>query len=264
MAEGLKRALAALLMGGLLLAGPAMAQAPKRPPGPAPVLVRELFIREAGPELVWRWRAAPEVGMEPTLLRAMRGEALATLANERAEARRLKADMLREGFPFRAHETLTDWTVTVDTPALLVLKGEVWRYTGGAHGNTSFAGRLWDRKAQRSLMFEALFLDWPRARRLLEPIYCAALAAEQRRRREGALPDADMGECPALAEQLILPVAGPQAVRADGVLVVLPPYVAGPYVEGSYELRLRWPDGMAGFVAPQWRAALGVDEGRLR
>ncbi len=239
----------------LLLAGAAPA---KRPAGPAPVLVRELFITSAEPALRWRWRAAPEVGLEPTLLRAMRGEAMVALGSERSMARKAMADAQAAGYPHRPYETVTDWRVAADTPQLLALHGEVWRYTGGAHGNTGHAGRLWDRQARRSIGIDALFTDWPRARKLIEPAYCEALAAEQRTRR-GDAPMADgFDDCPPLAEQLILPVSAPFGGPARQLRVVLPPYAAGPYVEGSYTIDLMWPEGVAALVAPAWKATLGI------
>lgn len=231
----------------------------KRPSGPAPVLVRELFITSADPALRWRWRAAPEVGLEPILLRAMRGEAVAALGKERADARRAMGESRAGGYPFRTYETITDWSVSADTPRLLVLQGNVWRYTGGAHGNSGHAGRLWDRQARRSIAIDALFTDWPRARKLIEPSYCAALAAERRVRRGSEKLEDDFEVCPPLAEQLILPASDLMGAPARQLRVVLPPYVAGPYVEGSYSLTLPWPEGTAALVAPSWKATFGID-----
>ncbi|GGI94171.1 hypothetical protein GCM10007973_32910 [Polymorphobacter multimanifer] len=244
-----------LVVLAVLLAAAAPA---KRPSGPAPVLVRELFITATEPALRWRWRAAPEVGLEPTLLRAMRGEAMVALGTERAAARQAMAEARKGGYPLRGYETITDWSVAADTPQLLVLQGEVWRFTGGAHGNTGYAGRLWDRQARRSIGIEALFTDWPRARKLIEPAYCAALAAEQRKRRGETAPGNDFDACPPLAEQVILPV-GMMGAPARQVRVVLPPYLAGPYVEGSYTIELVWPEGVATLVAPAWKATLGFE-----
>lgn len=253
--------MAARLILALLALWPAvvLAQAANikaRPAGPAPVLARELIIRQTGPALGWFWRAAPEAGLEPNLLRAMRGEALADAAKARKAAEKDRARAEAAGFPFRRHEYWTDWAVEADAGRLLVLMGTSWQYTGGAHGNTGHAGRLWDRQAGRSIGIEALFNDWPRARRLIEPAYCAALDAERRRRRGDARLIEEFETCPPLAEQLILPSSVPVERRARMVRIVLDPYVAGPFSEGSYELTLPWPEGVAALVATPWRAAL--------
>ena len=244
----------------LLALWPAVLMAqPKRPAGPAPVLARELIIRQNDMALDWYWRAAPEVGLEPNLLRAMRGEALASADKARILARKDMTQAQSAGFPFRKHEYWTGWTVEADAGRLLVLLGRSWQYTGGAHGNTGHAGRLWDRQAGRSIGIETLFSDWPRVRRLIEPAYCAALEAERRRRR-GADRLMDAFEtCPPLAEQLILPAAAPVERVARQVRIVLDPYVAGPFSEGSYELTMAWPEGVAAMVAAPWRDALGLD-----
>lgn len=244
----------------LLALWPALAQAqPRRPAGPPPVLARELIIRQSEPALDWFWRAAPEVGLEPNLLRAMRGEALASAAKARTLARKDQSQAEAAGFPYRRHEYWTDWAVEADAGRLLVLMGTSWQYTGGAHGNVGHAGRLWDRQAGRSIPIDALFTDWPRARRLIEPAYCQVLDTERRRRRGDTKLMDEFETCPPLAEQLVLPAAAPAERQARLIRIVLDPYVAGPFSEGSYELTLPWPPEVAAYVASPWRAALGMD-----
>lgn len=235
------------------------AQAAKRPSGPAPVSVRELVIDAAEPALVWQWRAAADIGLEPTLLRAMRGEAMVALGRDRAMARKAVTVARAEGYPFRRYEMTTDWSVAASTPRLLVIKGESWSFTGGAHGNSSFAARLWDRRAQRSIPVDALFSDWPRARKLIEPFYCRELQRMRRQRRGPETLGAEFEDCPPLAEQLIYPAGAGAAGTADQLRVMLPAYVAGPYVEGPYEVAMAWPETVGALVAPAWKATLGFE-----
>ncbi len=244
----------------LLLMGAAPAKpVGKRAAGPAPVVLRELMIDVKEPALVWRWRAAADIGAEPTLLRAMRGEAMVALGKDRAEARAVMAGASAEGYPFRRYETSTDWKVVASTPRLLVILGESWAYTGGAHGNSGFAARLWDRRAQRSMTVDALFSDWPRARRLIEPFYCRELERMRREKRGPEKLDDDFEACPPLAQQIVYPFGSPTSGVADQLRVMLPPYAAGPYVEGSYEVSLAWPEGIGAMVAPAWKATLGTE-----
>jgi hypothetical protein len=241
------------LLLALFLAAPVAAKAP------APVPASALLIRQESPEMAWRWRAAPELATQPALLRAMRAEAMAELGKAKATAASDAASARKAGFPFRAYETINDWSLAADTPALLVLAGEVYSYTGGAHGNSGYAVRIWDKGAKRSIGIEALFTDWPRARKLLEPVFCKALAEEQARRRQG-MDAGSFGECPKLSEQPMLPFAG-LGRQAGQFRVLMGPYVAGPYAEGSYLITAPWPEGVRPLVKPAYARDLFGDGG---
>ncbi|GGE17460.1 hypothetical protein GCM10011529_24960 [Polymorphobacter glacialis] len=239
-----------VLAAALLLAGSSALSARV----PAPVPASDLMIRQASPGIEWRWRMAPETATQQALLRSMRTEALGEAAKARRAAAKDLASAQAAGFPFRPYETINDWTLAADTPRLLSLALETWSHTGGAHGNTGFAVRIWDKTARRSIGIDALFTDWPRARKLIEPQYCRMLAEEQRRRR-GEPTGGAFDACPSLAEQPILPWAGLGQV-ASQYRVLLGPYVAGPYSEGSYLVTVPWPDGIETLVKPEYRADL--------
>ncbi len=151
------------MMLALLLATPALAAAPRVIPA------SDLLIRQTSPALEWRWRVAPEAGMQPGLLKAMRAAGLQDAAKARADAAKDAASQKKAGIPFRRYETISDWSLAADTPRLLALAGDTYSYTGGAHGNTGHAVKIWDKVAKRSIPFDALFTDWPRARKLIEP-----------------------------------------------------------------------------------------------
>lgn len=234
-----------------MLAAPAMA-------APRPVPASDLLIRQASPALVWRWRAPPELATQPPLLAALRTAALRDAAKARAAATADAASARRAGIPFRAYETITDWSLAADTSRLLALSGEIYSYTGGAHGNTGYAVRIWDKTARRSIGIEALFTDWPRARKLLEPDYCKALAAAQLARRGTTASGGPFDACPRLSEQPVVPWGG-LGSRAGQYRVLLVPYVAGPYSEGSYLVTAPWPEAIRTLVKPAYRADMFGD-----
>ena len=221
---------------------------------PRTVPASDLLVRQASPEITWRWRVAPEAATAPALLAAMRGAALKEAAKAKADAAKDAADARKQGYPFRRYESLADWSLAADTPRLLALAGESYSFTGGAHGNTGYAVRIWDKAARRSIGFDALFTDWPRARKLLEPAFCAALAEEQTRRL-GAKPAGEMSACPNLAEQPIVPFGG-LGTTAPQFRVLVAPYVAGSYAEGSYLVTVPWPETVRALVKPAFRADL--------
>jgi hypothetical protein len=230
-----------ILLTAAVLAAPALA---------APIPASDLLIRDVTPQLSYRWRAAPEAATQPALLDGIRSEALAELAKEKQDAARDAADAQKSGFPFRAYETIISWTLAAETPHLLALQSLNYSFTGGAHGNTGYAAKIWDKTANTAIPFSALFTDWPKAQVLLEPAYCKALAEEQTSR--GGNP---VNNCPKLADQAIVPWAD-LASTAYQFRVLLGPYAAGSYAEGSYLITLPWPAGVEALVKPAYKADL--------
>ncbi|MBC7504714.1 MAG: DUF4163 domain-containing protein [Sandarakinorhabdus sp.] len=237
-----------ILLIAVLLATPALAAQPRV------TQASDLLIRQASPAIDWRWRAAPETAMQPALLSSMRGAALKAATKARTDAAVDAASAKKAGFPFRRHEAIADWSLAADTPHLLALVGETYSFTGGAHGNTGYAAKIWDKTAKRSIPVDALFSDWPRARALIMPAFCNALAAEQTRRL-GAAPTSEMNACPKIAEQPMVPWAGIGS-RAAQLRVLVAPYVAGSYAEGSYLITFPWPDAVRALVKQGYRADL--------
>jgi hypothetical protein len=225
-----------------LLATPALA---------APMPATDLLITDTTPQLSYRWRmAAPEAATQPALLTALRKDALAELAKEKQQAARDAADAKKAGFPFRPYETIISWTLAADTPRLLALESLNYSFTGGAHGNTGYTAKIWDKQAKRSIPFSALFTDWKKAQALLEPAYCKALAEEQKARGGN-----EQGNCPKLADQQIVPWAD-LAPTAWQFRVLLGPYAAGSYAEGSYLITVPWPAGTAALIKPAYKVDL--------
>jgi hypothetical protein len=230
----------AFLALALLIAAPTLA-------APRVILASDLLINQSTPAISWRWRMAPEAATQPALLAGLRGEALKAAATAKAEAANDAASAKKDGFPFRRYESISDWSLAADTPRLLALVGESYAFTGGAHGNTGYAAKIWDKTAQKAVPFSALFTDWAKARAVIEPAYCAALATEQKAR--GGNP---VNNCPKLSDQPIVPWAG-LATRATQLRVLLGPYTAGSYAEGSYLITLPWPEAIKPLVKPAYR-----------
>ena len=230
------------------------AQTPALAAAPRSVPASDLLISRSSPDIDWRWRMAPEAATAPALLAAMRGEALKDAARARAEAASDAASAKQAGFPFRRHAASVDWSLAADTQRLLALTGETSSFTGGAHGNIGFGSRIWDKAARRSIAFDALFTNWPQARAILQPAFCKALAKEQRQLL-GTVPRDEMHACPKLAEQPATPWAGLTPL-AGQMRVMVAPYVAGPYAEGSYVVSLPWPEAVRPLVKPVYRRDL--------
>jgi hypothetical protein len=128
------------------------------------------------------------------------------------------------------------WAVVADLPRWLSLSASIESYSGGAHGNLGFDALLWDKVAGKlrepSELFQSkrLFVDAVRAE------FCAALDKERAERRGG---DSMSGfdECPDPTETVIV-LGSSNGMAIDQIGFLIAPYIAGPYVEGAYDVTL--------------------------
>ena len=187
-------------------------------------------------EFTYGWSA--EAAAVPEL--AARFEA--DLAKWRAESRKTAEedrDARGPEIPFHGHLFSKTWATMGSTPRLLSLAADLGTFTGGAHGNSIYEALLWDREARREIGVEALFAEPAAAWRLMQPVYCAELDRQRAEKREETLPlegEGWMVECRPVAEQVVAPVDGDKDGRFERLRVLLEPYNAGPYAEGSYEV----------------------------
>ncbi|WP_158274586.1 DUF3298 and DUF4163 domain-containing protein [Sphingosinicella humi] len=199
----------------------------------------------------WPGEAAAIPGLNARLeseLERDRAEALGMAREDRA-ARPPEA-------PFHGHYLAKEWKSYGDTPHLLSLAAQVATFTGGAHGNTLFDSILWDRTLGRAIKPADLFTDPAVAFATISGAYCAALDRERVEKRQEPLPlegeDWLIG-CPSLAQQAIVPVDGDGDSRFELLRVLIPPYEAGPYVEGTYEVDVPVTDPVRGLIKPDYR-----------
>lgn len=221
----------------------------------APILASDLILRNNTATLQYLWRVPPEVGVEPKLFADMRQQGEARLASAKTAADADAKNAKKLGVPFRQYTDMATWTVAADTGRVLAVVAELYGFTGGAHGNAGFDSVIWDKKRQARIGMPDLFTDRAKARAILEPMVCKALAAEQASRRGGRKLGGEFDKCPPLTSATIVPYGGFAPV-AYQVQVMFAPYVAGPWVEGAYVLKLGWPEALRPLVKPEYRADL--------
>jgi len=201
----------------------------------------------------WPKEAESESGIA-ALLRAASAVARSEAIGQAAEDQKTAS---ANDAPFNPHSFEKGWKVEGDTPALFSLSAEFYVFTGGAHGMSGFEALLWDRKAAKRIAFVDLF---QRPRNALEPLtrsYCQALNAERARKRGQTVP---MGSkdpfdaCPPITGQVIVPAGDPGAPLSR-LRVLIGPYEAGPYAEGSYELSLPVTRPLIQAMKPAYRGA---------
>jgi len=131
----------------------------------------------------------------------------------------------------------------VETPNLFSLARSDYEFTGGAHGNSTFAGVLWDKSLKEQITAAALF------RRnadlsALDVALCAAVNAEKKARDPAAETlslnaKADgLWSCPRATQTAFVLAAGSVPGKAGGLTFLIAPYVVGPYSDGPMSVNV--------------------------
>ncbi len=235
-------------------ATPPVNAAPAKTAAPAPV-AQTLSRKADGLEFEYRWPAA--AAAIPALDTWLRGNGEKLLADNQSEARDAQADAKKSGYTFNGYSYQEDYAVVADTPRILALLSEGYVYTGGAHGMPITTAILWDKGAQKRLGTGAL-LDIPRLAALARKRFCAELDKQRAEKRGEPVKHDDPNEisefnsCIDMTKELVLPISkGGKAL--DMVRVVIAPYDAGPYAEGSYVIDLPLTPALLPAVRPAYR-----------
>ena len=176
-----------------------------------------------------------------------------------ATAKADKAEREKQGFPFNAYSSSTAYTTAGATGRLLSLSADVAAYTGGAHGNYGTSGLLWDRSAAKEIKVADLFTAPANMERLLTQPWCDALnKAREEKRGEPVGGGGMFDECPKLTEISIIPTDKDGDGKIERLLLIADPYVAGPYVEGSYDIELPVTGDLIAAVRSEFRENFDV------
>lgn len=188
-------------------------------------------------------------------LEADRAKQRTALARDAAEARR---DARKSGYPFRAYELQKTWKTVTNTPRFLSLSGNVYSYTGGAHGNPGSFGLVWDKAAKRQIVPKAVFVSEAALQAAVQQPFCDRLnAIRTQRRGEAPGHDGPFDACPKIGELTVL-LGSSNRNRINRIGLIADPYVAGPYAEGDYEVTLPVTAAVLRAVKPAYRAAFDI------
>lgn len=188
-----------------------------------------------------------------TRLEEARGQLISSARDDRAAAQ-------KDGYPYRPHSFGAKWSVVTDLPDWLSLSAELYTYSGGAHGMSAFDALLWDRRAGTARKPADLFASMDALRAAIRVPFCDALDREREKRR-GEPVRRDSGqmfsECiDPVAQTLILGSTNGKTFDRIGILVG--PYEAGPYAEGTYEVTLPVTGKVMATLKPQYRNSFSV------
>lgn len=171
-------------------------------------------------------------------------------------AKDARDDAAKDGFKFRKYGLWVNWSLVTSLPDWVSLSAQISDYTGGAHPNHVFDALLWDRRAEKMrdtlelFTSDAAFVDAVRAD------FCKAIDKERTKRRQGEVMDM-FSDCVDPLESTVI-LGSSNGKTFDRVGFLVPPYIAGPYAEGSYEVTLPVTDKLLALVKPEYRASFAV------
>lgn len=224
---------------------------------------KPVVLKSETPLINWEVSWPAEVNAIPALERLIREPGELALTEYSKAAREDKAQRAKDGYDFNPYEYSVTVEVAGQTPRLLSLTREWMEYTGGAHPNHGTESILWDKGASARLSFDALLGGGSGMfERLYRDVYCAALTAERAKRRVGldatADPDNPFDQCPRFGELHIVPKGPAKGGPMTTILFHADPYVAGPYVEGDYDIELPVSAAFVAALKPEYRASFAA------
>lgn len=234
----------------------AASAAPSAAPSTAPTPAgQDRKVKEANDRYEFEYNYPAAADAIPRL----KAELDADLAEQRArlvaDAGEAAADAKTNGYPYHPHSRMLDWKVVTDLPNWLSLSTIVSTYTGGAHPNYVYDAILWDKAAGQRREALDLFTGKKALASAIGQEFCAALDRQREKKRGEPIKRGEMfTECLDPADYtVILGSAGKQGFDRIGVLV--PPYEAGPYVEGGYEVTVPVTPKVLALVKPEYKGS---------
>ncbi|MEZ5742879.1 MAG: DUF4163 domain-containing protein [Sphingomonadaceae bacterium] len=240
----------------LLLPGCTSAGAPVQSAASQPAPVSGTEVEEETDAYSFSYSYPGEANAIPALRAHMERDMEAANAEIVKQAAEAKADAEANDYPFRPHYLAIGWGVAGDTSGWLSMSASIETYSGGAHGNHGFDTLLWDKRANVRREVTNLFISEAALRDAIRERFCAGLDAERAERRGEPVRRSDEwpDDCidPFEAE-VLLESEGGQVFETLTVLIA--PYLAGSYAEGSYLVSVPVDARVLAAVKPEYRKA---------
>lgn len=205
---------------------------------PAPA-AKPFAEKDKSPFLEFSYAYPAQAAALPVLVEKFAKDRASSKADALAMAKEDSAAAEDSGFPFRPHSVETQWRVAADTPRFLALQSETYVYTGGAHGMTGFEALLWDKARKRETSVKAVMTSPAAFAAAIREPFCAVLDKQRAEKRGEPVVrgDDEFTKCIDPMEQVLVPTSK-DGKLIDSITVIVGPYSAGPYAEGSYDVPL--------------------------
>lgn len=230
---------------------------PKAPPA-LPAKPQGVTIAEQDDLVDFKFSWPSEAAAIPAIDAEMRAHAAEHLKKSRAGSQQEREARAGSDLPITPFAFEAEWKVMGQNARFLSLAAMVYEFTGGAHGNTHYDVLLWDKTANTKRPALDLFADRAAATAHINATYCPLLDAQRAKKREETLPLQGEGwevECPDASKYPIAPVDADSNGTFEILRALLPPYEAGPYAEGTYEVDIPVNDRMRTMIKPEYREA---------
>lgn len=199
----------------------------------------------------------PAASAIPDLAALLEGER-ATLEADYDQARAEYAASAPGAALLDAFSLIKRWETMGERGRLLSLLASAYVFEGGAHGNSDYFSLLWDTVRGEAIPITALFADRYAALAHLDREFCARLRAMQAERFADMAIEEPWDECPLLHEMAIAPASASDGGPFSAFKALVPPYVAGPYAMGSFEIDLPVDAALIVMLRPEYREAFAV------
>lgn len=227
-------------------------------PAAKPPEAKPFAISEKNELLEFGYKYPKDAAAVPAIVSQFAGDLKRSKDAALKMAREDQAAATKEGFPFHTHSSETEWTTKASTPLLLSLLAENYVYTGGAHGMTGYKTLIWDRANNRETSIKAMVVSQPALAKALGARFCKALNDARAEKRGSPVAGNGMfDDCVDPMKQTLVPVST-DGKAINQLLVVIGPYEAGPYAEGSYDIALPVDAAMLAAIKPEYREAFSA------
>jgi hypothetical protein len=217
-------------------------------------------VEESNDRYEFEYAYPAAAGAIPALKAKLDGDLAEQRAQLVAEANEAAADAKQNGYPYHPYSRTLDWKVVTELPNWLSLSTIVATYTGGAHPNYVFDALLWDKAANRPREALDLFTSKQALSAAISKAFCAAID-RQREEKRGEPVKRGSGE---MFTECLDPVnytiilGSSNGAAFDRIGFLVPPYEAGPYAEGSYEVTLPVTAQLLALVRPEFKASFAA------
>lgn len=194
-------------------------------------------------------------------LKALLNKRLDAARNELVDgATKDQAEAAKSGYPYRPHSSGATWEVVADLPRWLSLSAELYDYSGGAHGMTFFDALLWDRERNVARAASDLFTSKAALSAAIREPFCAAIDKERAKRR-GEPVNRNSGdqfdECIDPVEHAVI-LGSSNGQTFDRIGVLVEPYAAGAYAEGTFDVTLPVTEKVMRALKPVYRTQFSL------
>lgn len=145
-----------------------------------------------------------------------------------------------------------EWSLVTELPRWVSLSQSHGSYDGGAHPNNGYGALLWDKEAGRAVPAMDIFVSKTAFDAAVDRAFNDDINRQRRENREGQIGEGMYAEPVTPSEQSVI-FGSSDHQRFNRIGFLINPYVAGPRVEGDYEVTLPVNAAILAAVKPQYR-----------